>query len=208
LSDGKELAVRLQWKDASKNDLPGAARFFDACAIQFPTNSESGTPDPQMGQAHRPVEITYWRADWQASVDGRKDSLQAIYPRATVDHYPYQAAPLQGNPAQQQAMALRYAPARKLQNHIGSGPRSQPVQELIASGPGTLQPATTSFSSGKGIWQNKQWSVVLKRPLPAKLAKHKHRDYIAFAIWDGQSREVGSRKMRTGWLSIILKVSP
>ena len=32
--------MRLQWSDPTKNDLPGASRFTDGCAIQVPSRVE------------------------------------------------------------------------------------------------------------------------------------------------------------------------
>ncbi|MEK7832158.1 MAG: ethylbenzene dehydrogenase-related protein [Acidobacteriota bacterium] len=140
ITNGTEVAFRLEWDDKSKDDLPGPARFMDACAVQVPTKLEANVPDPQMGGQGKTVEITYWRADWQASVDGRPDSLKEIYPNASVDGYPFEAKPLEKDSATQNKMATRYAPARALGNRR-VGPREAPVEDLIADGPGTLSPA-------------------------------------------------------------------
>ena len=92
MHDGTNVAFLLEWADATKNDLPGPARFTDACAVQFPaTPPARDLPAPQMGEKGRGVEITYWRASWQAVVDGRGDTLRDLYPNATVDHYPFEA---------------------------------------------------------------------------------------------------------------------
>ncbi len=92
ITDGTRLALRLEWADAAKEDLPGPARFSDACAIQFPVKTEPSVPAPQMGEKGKPVEITFWRADWQASVNGRGDTIRAIYPTASIAPYPSGAA--------------------------------------------------------------------------------------------------------------------
>ncbi len=203
LTNGSELAVRLEWIDSTKNDLPGAARFNDACAIQLPAKIESTLPAPQMGEQGRGVEITFWRADWQASVDGRSDSITAIYPNAAIDHYPFEAKSLEKNSPAQQEMAARYAPARALDNRR-AGPRETPVEDLLAEGPGTLSPAPPSGSKGKGVHTDKGWAVVISRRLPKELAPQT-RSQIAFAVWEGSHGEVGARKMRTGWIPILMK---
>jgi DMSO reductase family type II enzyme heme b subunit len=149
ISDGTRIALRLEWTDPSKDDLPGAARFSDACAVQFPARAAADVPAPQMGEKGRPVEITFWRASWQAVVDGRGDTIQELYPGATVDHYPFQAPSLEkGSPAQRD-MEARYAPARALGNRM-AGPRERPVEDLIAEGPGPLAPAPPAGSAGRG----------------------------------------------------------
>ena len=66
-----------------------AAQFPDACAVQLPAKLEPTVPAPQMGEAGKTVEITYWRAAWQAVVDGRGTlTYRALDERAnpTYDH--------------------------------------------------------------------------------------------------------------------------
>ena len=91
VTDGSVLAFRLAWADPVVNDLPGPGRFMDGCAIRIPRAIDTNPPDPQMGQAGKTVDIAFWRADWQASVDGRKDTIQSIYPNAAINHYPFQS---------------------------------------------------------------------------------------------------------------------
>ena len=204
ITDGSRVALRLEWTDATKNDLPGAARFSDACAVQFPTKVAAEMPAPQMGEKGKPVEITFWRASWQAVVDGRGDTIKDLYPNAAVDHYPFQAAPLdKGSPAQRE-MEARYSPARALGSHM-SGPRQRPVEDLIAEGPGTLTSGQATGSDGRGRRTMDGWSVLISRPLPDGLAPGK-RSQVAFAVWEGSDQEAGSRKMRTGWIPIVVEV--
>ena len=205
ISDGTRVAFRLEWDDKEKDDLPGAARFSDACAVQIPAKMEADVPAPQMGEMNRPVEITYWRASWQAEADGRPDDIKALYPGATVDHYPFQAEPLQKEPDARHDMEARYAPARALGNAM-EGPHEKPVQDLIAEGPGTITPAPATRSSAKGRHKAAGWAVVLSRPLPAGLAPG-GRSQVAFAVWEGSKQEVGSRKMRTGWTPLSLEAA-
>jgi hypothetical protein len=128
ITDGTRIAFRLEWTDATKNDLPGLGRFADACAVQFPERIEADVPAPQMGESGRPVQITYWRAFWQSAVDGRPDTIKALFPNATVDHYPFEAPSLTPGSEPQREMAQRYAPARALGNDM-AGPRQRPVQD-------------------------------------------------------------------------------
>ena len=66
LTSGGEIALRLEWVDAAVNDTPGPGAFLDGCAIQIARAIEASPPDPQMGQAGRPVDIAFWRADRSA----------------------------------------------------------------------------------------------------------------------------------------------
>jgi len=206
LSNGKEMALRLEWKDRTKDDLPGPAHFLDACAIQLPTDAQPTVPAPQMGEAGRPVHISYWNAGWQAIVDGRKDSLSELYPNAAIDHHPFEAESLKKDPAARKAMEARYAPARALENFM-TGPRDSPVEDLLAEGPSTLTRAPDRVSRGKGVNSSAGWSVVITRPLPEGF-DNQQTTQIAFAIWRGESREVGARKMRTAWILLVQEQKP
>ena len=199
---GRAVAFRLEWTDATADDVSAGARFPDACAVQLPARTEPDVPAPQMGETGRPVEIAFWRASWQATVDGREDSIKTLYPNASIDHYPFEAASLADDAAARAAMADRYAPARALGNTM-AGPRQSPVQDLIAEGPGTLTPAAVTHSRGMGRQTAEGWSVVIARPLPADLGVGQ-RSQVAFAVWQGSADEVGARKMRTGWVTLAI----
>lgn len=203
VSDGERLALRLAWDDETLDDLPGAARFDDACAIQLPQTVTPDVPDPQMGEKSKPVEVSYWRASWQAVVDGRGDTIQDLYPNAWVDHYPFEAAHLEPDSDDQRKMALRYAPARALGNDR-AGPRDSPVEDLIALGPGSLSRAESAQSDGSGRRSPDGWEVVISRPLPDGLESG-GRSVVAFAIWNGARDEAGSRKMRSGWIPLTVE---
>ena len=202
VTDGQKIIFRLKWSDPTMNDMPGPGQFGDAVAVQLPAVTAPDVPAPQMGENGKLVEITYWSAIFQAVVNGRKDDIHAIYPHARVDHYPFEAAPLKpGSPAQQE-MAKRYAPARSLENPM-AGPRTEPVQDLVAEGPGTLRPAEKSLSTGSGKHDQSGWTVMLIRPLPNG-AQLGGRTQVAFAVWEGSHEEVGARKMRTAWIPLAL----
>ena len=202
VTDGQQIAFRLSWNDPTQDDLPGPGRFEDAVAVQLPAKTVPDVPNPQMGEDGKPVEITFWSANFQAMVNGRKDEITAIYPQAKIDHYPFEAASLKpGSPAQQE-MARRYAPARNAGNPI-SGPRTVPVQDLVAEGPGTLRVAEKAISTGVGKHSKDGWTVLLIRPLPNG-AQIGARTQVAFAVWEGSHQEVGARKMRSGWIPMAI----
>jgi DMSO reductase family type II enzyme heme b subunit len=203
VTDGTEIAFRIEWLDDSNNDKAAPHNFIDGCAVQLPVQIAESVPAPQMGETGKTVQISYWRADWQAVVDGRADEITSIYPNAKPDHYPFNAESLKNNPQAQQETALRYAPARALGNNR-QGPRTQPVEDLIAEGPGTLSPNPQMFSKGKGVRTKTGWAVVITRPLPDGFSKAKPSQ-IAFAVWEGSHGETGARKMRTGWVNLIMK---
>lgn len=203
MTDGTEIAIRLEWTDGTQSDMPGPRHFIDGCAVQFPAKIDPNVPAPQMGEVGKSVEISFWRADWQAIIEGRADAITSIYPNATVDHYPSEAKTLEADPQAQADTAMRFAPARALGNRR-AGPRDQPVEDLIAEGPSTLSPAANAVSKGKGVRTKTGWAVVISRPMPAGFTMTMPSQ-IAFAVWEGSHTEVGARKMRTGWVPLILK---
>jgi hypothetical protein len=202
VTDGQKIVFRLSWKDTTFDDLPGPGRFGDAVAVQLPTATTADVPAPQMGEDGKAVEITYWSALFQAVVDGRKDDIHAIYPHAQIDHYPFEAASLKAGSPAQQAMEKRYSPARSFDNPM-AGPRTVPVQDLVAEGPGTIRPAEKTLSNGTGRHSPEGWTVLLIRPLPNG-AQPGGRTQVAFAVWQGSHQEVGGKKMRTAWIPLAL----
>lgn len=206
VTDGQKIAFRISWDDKTLDDVAVPGRFADAVAVQLPAVTSADVPAPQMGEPGKPVEITYWSAVFQALVNGRKDDIHALYPNAKVDHYPFEAASLKpGSPAQQE-METRYAPARNVGNPM-AGPRTVPVQDLLAEGPGTLHPAEKTLSTGVGKYSKDGWTVLLVRPLPSGVQPG-GRTQVAFAVWEGSHEEVGAKKMRTGWIPLALGAAP
>lgn len=203
ITNGSQIAFRIEWADAEANDVPGTGRFIDGCAVQVPQKADVAAPNPQMGQAGRGVHITFWRADWQASVNGRPDSIGALYPNATVDHYPFDAPSLEKGSDAQAQMARRYAPAEAVGNRR-AGPRATPVEDLIAEGPGTIGPASATTSRGRGVRTPNGWAVVIVRAMPDGLSPTS-RTQVAFAVWEGSAQEAGARKMRSAWIGLAMR---
>jgi hypothetical protein len=203
MADASNIAFRIDWMDENKSDTPGPSKFIDACAIQIPERLAKEPPAPQMGEEGKAVQVTYWRADWQASADGRGDTIRDLYPNASIDHYPFEAQSLEkGSPAQKE-MAMHYSPARALGN-LRSGPRVTPVEDLVALGPGSMKPGPSLGSHGKGAHGGNGWSVVISRKLPEGLVPGQ-RTQVAFAVWQGSHGEAGARKMRTGWIPLLVR---
>ncbi len=206
--DGTAVAFRLEWDDASEDLIPESGRSSDAVAIQFPLESGADVPDPAMGQAGKGVRIWYWKAVWQdderRARAGQGDRIAALYPRASIDHYPYEA----GGAARRE-MERRYAPAAATGNPIAVRPQGGAVQVLMAEGFGNTGPTATQLGTGVGRWKEARWVTVITRPINAgpDLAPLRPgvRTYLAVAVWDGAARHTGSRKMRSGWIPLLLE---
>jgi DMSO reductase family type II enzyme heme b subunit len=100
-------------------------------------------------------------------------------------------------------MADRYMPARTLGN-LRNGPRKNPVEDMVAEGPGTLKTDPAAGSSGRGVRTDAGWTVIIRRRMPSGLSPGT-RTQVAFAVWEGAQGETGSRKMRTGWIPLLRK---
>jgi hypothetical protein len=203
IADRSEIAFRIRWLDGAKDDLPGPGLFIDACALQIPRQIDPNPPDPQMGQVGRLVDIVYWRADWQEALQGKRDSLRDLAPNASIDHYPFEARPLEPGSEAQREMAMRYAPAHAAGNLRG-GNRKSAVESLVAEGPGTLSPGPDNGARGNGVRTADGWAVLLSRKIPEGFSSGT-RSQIAFAVWEGSQQEVGARKMRTGWIPLSIR---
>jgi DMSO reductase family type II enzyme heme b subunit len=203
LTNGTEIAFRLRWVDPVQSDAETPGQFVDACAVQVPTKLMPNPPAPQMGETGNSVQIAYWRADWQAWVNGRADNIKSIYPNAEITHYPFQAQSLTPASPEQEEMKKRYAPADAVGNRR-QGPRQSPVESLLAEGPGTLAPNPSVAVKGNGVRTQDGWAVMIVRPVPDGLAP-KTRTSVAFAIWQGANKEAGARKMRSGWAPLAIR---
>ena len=206
--DGTAVAFRLEWDDRTEDLIPESGRSADAVALQFPLESGADVPDPAMGQAGKGVRIWYWKAVWQdderRAGAGQGDRIATLYPRASIDHYPYEA----GGTARPE-MERRYAPARATGNPITVRPQGGAVQVLAAEGFGNTGPASTQQGTGFGRWRESRWATVIARPIDAgpDLAPLRPgvRTYLAVAVWDGAAGHTGSRKMRSGWIPLVLE---
>lgn len=75
-----EVAYRLAWKDATRNDTwDTSGRFTDGCAVQMSVGV-SPIPSPFMGEKGNPVTIWRWRAIGHTPMEARA-------PKAYVDYY-------------------------------------------------------------------------------------------------------------------------
>lgn len=197
LTNGSRIALRLAWTDPTVDDVRRPGAFSDACAVQLPAVPSVDLPAPQMGERGRAVEISFWSAADQAIVDGRRQDIPTLYPNARIDHYPFEAPSL--DPEAREKMARLYSPAGSLGN-ASSAPPPATVRDLMAQGPGTLVPAPTASSAGRGRRTGDGWRVVISRSLPKGAGPRTH---VAFAVWNGADEDAASRKMWTPWIALV-----
>jgi DMSO reductase family type II enzyme heme b subunit len=204
--DGTTVVFRLQWDDPTRDLIPESGRSSDAVAIQFAVPPGADVPNAAMGEAGKPVEICYWKAVWQDDAERAKsgvDRVAALYPRAAGDGYPFEQ-----NASARAEMEKRYAPAMAAGNPVTARPQTGPVQQMLAEGFGTSSVPPDQKATGRGAWTENAWAVTIARPLVEGNGRNNlevgKKAYVAFAVWDGAERQTGSRKMRSGWIPMIL----
>ena len=124
-----------------------------------------------------------------------------LFPNATVDHYPFEAASLEPGSEAQREMAQRYAPARALGNDM-AGPRQRPVQDLIAEGPGTHSSGGRDAVGGPRRARRTGVDAWCCRGRSRPGWNPGGRTQVAFAVWQGAHQEAGARKMRSVWVPL------
>ncbi|GAB4349853.1 MAG: hypothetical protein Kow0099_33090 [Candidatus Abyssubacteria bacterium] len=205
LCDGQRIAFRLEWDDPTQDMISEGGRFSDAVAIQLPPAPGGQVPDPTMGLAGQPVLIHLWKACYQRRLELGPWDIRQTFPNATVDHYPFEAAPNE----ERGQLTAQYTIALAAGNPL-AGQRISSVDDLTAEGFGTLRPLAAQASTGKGQWVSGTWSVVITRPLsfPQWVSgpgfKPGDQTFAAFAVWDGGLDNAGSRKVRSVWTPLTV----
>ena len=173
---GNRIAIRLQWEDASPETASnGPARFLDEVAIQFPLNPATVADSPFFGMGESRKPVNLWH--WKAW---------------------------------QKASAIS-TDLPSIESYVNPFTES-PVEELNSSGFGslTVQPLQNQHVSGHGYWVNGQWVVVFVRDL----STYPKTDVefspgistpLAFAIWDGASKDKNASKVVSFWHLLRLK---
>ncbi|HEX5009728.1 MAG TPA: ethylbenzene dehydrogenase-related protein, partial [Planctomycetota bacterium] len=200
LHDGRRLALRLTWTDATRDDeLLGQQEFADAVAVEL--SADADPPFFGMGDAASPVTIWQWKAAWQRDALGRP-ALGDVFPDMPRGELAERGRP-QGEV---------FATALAAGNPLSQPKHGCPVENAVASGQGTLatQPEAQGALDGGGRWGDGGWSVVLLRDLqrPAAgdvLPQPGRTVSIAFAVWDGAAGDRNGSKSVTIWHALELE---
>lgn len=213
LADGNYLALLLTWDDSTRNVEVDVDRFCDQVAVMFPLDP-SHPPSFMMGNKKGRVHIIHWKARWQEDLDRGYQDVQTLYPNYWVDLYFFHDRVLYAEGEIQEPgvgefktpEALNYMPGIYARNPVSQLQRKEPVEELTADGYGTLTTQYKQNGKGRGIWEEGVWKVVLARPLfsddPLD-APLPEKTFLAVAVWEGNSGNVGARKNVTSWVPLI-----
>lgn len=194
VTDGKQLAVLLQWRDElPQNTAIRVQDFQDGAALQFSLSGKYGFLG--MGDKENPVNLWNWKAGWQAEAEGGgAPDMDSVYQSMHVDAWKF----------------TNYNTAVSAGNVI-SQPHKTPVEDANAAGFGSFksQPIAQQNVAGKGVWHDGFWSVIFVRDLKSKDADDVKFVAgkpvpVAFAIWNGEQHDRNGRKMVSNWYQLIL----
>jgi DMSO reductase family type II enzyme heme b subunit len=198
--NGGWLAFLLEWKDPTRSDRIVLDNFGDQVAVQLPVKTTGPPPAPMMGNPGGRVNIMQWRAAFQHDLDHGPPTVRDLYPNAWADVYPDEVLSATD--------ARPYAGALGVENPISRG-RATPVLDQMAEGWGSMTVKPDQHALGQGAWKDGGWRVVITRPLAsgdvnAPQLRPGDRTVAAFAVWEGEHREVGARKAWAPWIPLVL----
>jgi hypothetical protein len=210
--DGQTIAVRLSWRDESRDEHALRSESFeDAVAMQlYQGNAE---PFLGMGAATSPVDVWFWDADRQSG----SDAVEQSYPNTVVDVFPFSESVVSsadlGRPgarmADQPDVSL---PARASGNLIVPASDESGGTSLHVGGPGsvTFRVPQSQLVRAHGAWSEGRWSVVMTRSLAVSdedglSLQPGARTSAAFAVWDGSHRDRDGQKLITIWQDLKIE---
>lgn len=194
LHNGEWIAFQFQWDDDTKNVGGGVSDFRDSVAIQLPLGGD--TPFVCMGFADAAVNILHWRADFQRDIEEGVPNISDIFPNTWSSIYPG-------------GDDIAFSTGQAAGNPLSAKVKPSPVEDLVATGFGTLETQLHGDVTGWGTWDGETWKVVIARQITtadsqdAQLAIGRGMP-IALAVWDGENRDVNGRKSVSAWLNVKL----
>lgn len=210
LVDPNWLGLKLSWEDPSQSDALDVDQFTDAVAIELPVGDPDKT-NPMMGSKENPVYIAHWKAVWQRDTDTHRADVQDRYPNFWSDGYPFVSGghPYPVEESFQSANARRYLPGVAAANPVSKLAREWPVEELHATGFGSLADHRFQDARARGKWADGKWQVVLA--VPRLVADHANprlpkgaKSKVAFAVWEGKDGQVAGRKQWYSFVDLVL----
>jgi mono/diheme cytochrome c family protein len=199
--DGRSLAIRLAWRDDSRNDHIGKPdEFEDMAAVQLVRGQIE--PFLGMGAADAALDLWLWRASWQRPRDHADSQL---------DDYPFDTPFYRDRLRANGKPVPDFQTARAAGNPHAHGDAAQSASNLAAQGFGstTFRPKASQLVTATSTWADGRWTVELRRPLAAgpdggvPLAPGE-RCSVAFALWDGAARDRNGQKLVSIWHDLKL----
>lgn len=213
--NGEWIAFRLEWPDETKNERVNKDEYSDAVALALPVAAK-GVTSPFMGGPGTPMEILHWKAIWQHDVEHGYTDITDTFPNTAVVRY--HGAESGGTHPLREVLASDEArlanPAINRGNPVSQVNRTIPGEQLAAVGfTGTLTTQQHQDIRAWGRYADGKWTVVLARPLETgdpqdKVLTPGMEHELNFAVWDGASGDVGSRKSYSMLVPLIIEATP
>jgi DMSO reductase family type II enzyme heme b subunit len=180
LTNESHVAFKLSWEDPTNDtSLAEPGNYSDAAAIMLHTGEQ---PPITMGAAGTPVNIWYWRANWQFGAQTDTGSW-------TGDMYTYP------HPANETK------PAEAAGNPLAKSEYDRYAQNYYAKGYGSTSHAPAQNVDARGQRTDDGWEVVFVRERSTDgeydATVTDERVYLAFAAWNGSADEVNGQKSIT-----------
>jgi len=174
-----KIAIKIKWEDSTADSIINN-NYVDQSAIQFAVNFSDieNSPFYGMGEKGKIVNIWHWKADVRQKII-KSNKLK----QKNVVKTPDSIEGMFVNPFTESS-----------------------VEEMNSKGIGslTVQPLADQKVEGRGYWYNGFWNVVFIRNLHASNKWdidfiNKDQVVLAFALWDGNKKEMNSNKMVSFW---------
>ncbi len=210
VSDGEWIVWRLSWLDEAPDRNVDPGRFCDAAALQFPVSLGAAHT---MGDDQHLVQILHWKALWQKDIDEHFQDVQDLHPNYWTDLYWFAKGPAPNRVPDdfEDPRSHQWFAAYSAGNPVADFLRRRPVEELAATGFGSLTTHALSMTDGRGEWRDGLWSVTFVRPMrtddPLDYQFWRGgRGQVGIAVWNGGDGNVGGRKHWANWIDF--EVSP
>jgi hypothetical protein len=203
VNNGEILAIRLKWKDPTKNGfMEGRSDVYtDGVAVQLAlgdvTLHTHGHNEPFFGMGNRgkPVNIWHWKAGLEETLEASEDSE---YSTGGVDMDALIFGGVMSNPVTKLGTTQQHA-----------------VEELNSEGFGSITPQPQEYQNveGSGVWKDGEWTVVFTRTFAVSgkwdaVFDKKEPLLVAFAVWDGEKEDRNGRKVISVWQRLNIMRAP
>ena len=174
-----KIAIKIKWKDPTADSIINN-NYVDQSAIQFAVDFSDIEDSPfyGMGDKGKVVNIWHWKADVRQKIFKSNELNQK-----SVLEIPDSVKGMFVNPFTESS-----------------------VEEINSKGIGslTVQPLTDQKVEARGYWYDGYWNVIFIRNLKATNKwdidfSYKGQVVLAFALWDGNKKEMNSNKMVSFW---------
>ena len=185
--DGRQAYFLFEWKDDEESRTHGVAEFPDCVAVAFSLAKDTPNHSIMMG-FQSPVNI--WQ--WKANLDSQFWNPSAPRGEASPnDYYTYE----------ENAAFPERAP------DVPSA-----CQDIVAARPGTVTLKENIAVSGRGQWHDGTWRVIVTRSLTTNdperdVQLQSGKTHIAFAVWNGDKGDRGSRKSMSEWVILDMQAA-